>query len=370
MAFDPRYGAISTANLQVGTKIDMDEDIDILTPTDVPFQQWLGVESTVQTRIDWLEEDLTPQTVTFGTVTGVDAPWTVVVGTGEASYVRPGDVLHLVDGASSVQWLVSTIDTETDTLTLTGFAGNTTDPVLADVAEIVGQYRDEGTTPEEMRSNERDAFYNLTQWGQEKVEATRTARKRDVYGMGDPYDHELMKKWKELAIRFERSLIHGQRVESVDKKKRFMGGLFYYISDNTVSNTKANLRTALNELIRAAYDDGSSAVDLWVSPSIRVAMDGIDANAVQIERADSVRGEVVETYRTSLGTVRLHTNRHLPKTKGLLLDSQYVKRVNFDGYFHETLAKVGDSDQGHIVGEFSLKVKNDKAHGILTVTDA
>lgn len=360
-------GATASYNRTIGVKIDMDEAISILRPTDVPLQQWLPGDTTTSTKVEWLEEDLTPLEATATAVSGT-GPWNVTVANSDV--FRVGDVLHKRDAAATVQYLVDSITSST-VFVVSGFAGNATAPATNDVLDIVGQYRTEGSDPDSARSKERDSKYNVTQWAQEKIEVTRTQQKRAMYGLTDPYGHELGKKFKELAIRYERSLVQGQRTESGDKKKRFMGGLFYYISSNTASNTKANAATALNSLIRSCYEDGGSPDVIMCSPAVKEAISqNVDASMRRSDVREKVGGSVIDKFMSDFGEVELIVNRHFPKTKGLALQKEHLSRVVFDPYFHETLAKTGDAEKGHVVGEFTLRAKNEAAHGILTLTDA
>lgn len=370
---DTRYGQVGTYNQLVGVRLDIDDAIVMLPTWDVPLQRFISATPTDQVKVEWLEEDLTASTVTVASVSGTASPWTLTLAAGEAELIRPGDVLHLKDASYDRQFLVSSIDTGANTITVTSFAAttDTDDPVAANVLEIIGQYRNEGADPEEARSVDRDTKYNYTQWGQEKVEVTRTDRKRGLYGQGDPYDHEVMKKFKELGIRFERSMIHGYRTFSGDSKKRFMGGLLYYISTNTQSGLKANVKDLINSMMLTAYDQGATPGVLMVSPAIKAAISAnIDSTLRRSSRTDRVAGYVVDTVTTDFGDVDIVANRHFPRTKGVLLQREFIKRRPFDPYFHELLAKTGDADKGHIVGEQSLEVKNEQAHGVLTVTDA
>lgn len=372
-------GPVGTFNRTVGVKRDMDEAVDILTPDDVPLQALLSTDTTIQTKVEWMEEALMPQAVTVddASVSGAGTsgdPWVFDVTAGEGSELRVGDLLWKRGAASTVQYLVTAIST--DAVSVTAFAGNSTAPADENVLEIVGQYRDEGADPPDPRSLERVEKYNLTQIFQEAVEATRTARKRGsgggLWGQRDPYDHEVMKKFRELAIRFERLLIHGQRVVSSDAKKRSMGGLFYYISTNSASNTKANSGVALNTLLRSLYDTaGGGRYVLVASPAVKAA---ISANIDPTLRRNSYEsrrgGYVVDVFMSDFGEVEIIPDRHMPTTKALALDVSRIDVVNFDPFFHELLAQTGDGDNGHIVGEKSLRVKDEKAHGILTLTDA
>lgn len=357
----------ATYNTSVGVRIDMDEMVDILTPDDVPLQSLIGSTPTSSIKVEWMEEDLLPQSVTASSVSGA-GPWDVTVA--DASEIRPGDLLYKDGAAYTVQYNVTAVNYDTNVITMAGFAGNSTAPAANDVLNIIGQYRDEGSDPEAPRSVERVAKYNYTQFGQEAVQVTRTQRKRAMYGQTDPYDHETMKKFRELNIRFERSLVNGVRTLSLDQKKRFMGGLFYYISTNTASGTAANVKASINSLMRKAYEQGGTPRTLMVSPAVKAAISNNIEATRQVMRPETTGGYVIDRVTTDFGDVNITVNRHFPKTKGILLSTEYLTRRVYDGYAHEMLAKTGDAEKGHIVGEFSLEVKNEKAFGLLTVTDA
>lgn len=363
-----RDGLTGSYNQTVGVRLDIDEAIHILPVDDVPLQSRLGSSPTDQVKVEWLEEGLSPQSIVVSAAPDLTpGPYTLTVD--DAYIVRPGDVLQVRGLAITGQYLVDSI-TDGTTIEVSNFGADTT-AAPTGTYEIIGQYRTEGADPEDARSVERTMPYNLTQWGQEKVEVTRTGRKRGLYGQGDPYTHELQKKFKELAIRFERSMVHGQRVESGDKTKRFMGGLLYYITTNSQSNTKANVKTAINSLLRSCYDAGGSPRTLMVSPSVKQAIsENVDATLRRSTRDETTGGSVIEKFLSDFGEVNIVMNRHFPTTKGVVLQDEFVTRRVFDPYFHELLAKTGDADKGHIVGEMSLEVKNEEAHGVLTVTDA
>jgi hypothetical protein len=369
-------GAQASFNREVGVKLDIDEAISILPIDDVPLQARLSQEGTRSIKVEWLEEDLTPSTATVVSTAELTSPWKVVLS--DASGVRLGDVYQLVDAAYDVQYHVTALDPDGDNeneVTVASFGGadDTNDPAADDVWQLIGQYRTEGADPEDARFVDRTMPYNYTQWGQEEVKVTRTQQKRAMYGLTDPYGHEVMKKFKELAIRTEKSMVYGVRTFAGDATKRFMGGLLYYVTDNSRSGNAAAVKASINSLARDIWADGGdpSRCTLFVSPAVKVAISAnVDPTLRRVERSDATGGYVVERVLTDFGEIPIVVDRHFPTTKGILLDTSFTKRRPFDRYFHETLAKTGDSESGHIVGEQSLEVKNEKASGVLTVTDA
>lgn len=361
------FGKTTTANRTVGVKVDMDEAIRILPVDDVPLQRWLPSAPTSNIKVEWMEEQLAAQTATITSVSGTASPWTLTMPDGNV--FRAGDVLHIVGRADNIQFLVSSIST--NDLTVTGFGATaaTDDPLAADVVEIVGQVLTEGADPVDARSQERTATYNYTQIGQEKVEASRSARKQAVHAQSDPYDHEVQKKFRELAIRFERQLIMGQRYQS--SSLRAFGGVSYYNTTNSVSNTAANAKAAVQSLVRTCWTAGGSPTTLFVSPAVKAAITAnYDAALRRTVRDDTTAGFTVERIVTDFGDIDVIANRYIPTTKGHLLQREFDIRRVFDGYTHEMLSKTGDADKGQIVGEFSFEFKNPAAQGVLTLTDA
>lgn len=349
----------------------MDEAIYILPVDDVPLQRWLPSEATSSIKVEWMNEDLTPQTDTISAVSGTASPWAVTVSDG--GRFRPGDILWNQTQDPGENLLVVSIAANVLTVSSLGDTDDADDPTTNDVLAIVGQYRNEGSDPEDERTQERETDYNYTEIDQEKVSATRTARKRAMFAQTDPYDHEVMKKFRELAIRFERKLLLGTRIAPDSAGRRAMGGLFSYSSSfNSQSGAKAVIKTKLNALVRDAWSDGANdANTLIVSPAVQAAItENYDATLRQAYRSETIVGFTTQRVLTDFGSVELVVDRYMPTTKALLLSRSFLKKRVFDGYFHELLAKTGDADSGHIVGEHSLEVKEPDAHGVLTVTDA
>lgn len=360
-------GMITTDLQTVGVKVEMDEAIVLLNTWDVPLQRRLGSAPCHEVRIDWLEDDLTPATTVWSAVSGSSTPWTLTIA--DTSNLRVGDVLtdDAQDGAKS--FVITTITANTSIVVADTFTSGIATPAATGTARIVGQYLAEGGDPPNMRSIDRTNPFNYTQVAQEGVQVSRTERKRAVYGVADEYTYQVQKKFKELAIRVERSMTVGTKFQSGNK--RFMGGLLSYITTNSRSGLVANSKSLLNSLIRDCYTAGGTPTTLYVSPAIKAALSAnIDPTLRRTTVEATGAGFVVDSFLSDFGHVEIITDRHIPTTKAVLVQEEFVTRRVFDGYFHEMLAKTGDADKGEIVGEFSLEVKNQKASGVLTLTDA
>lgn len=359
-------GMTTTALQTVGVKFDMDDAIVLLPTWDVPLQKRLSSAPADEVRIDWLEDALVPQETTITSFTGT-GPWTPLVP--DTSFLRVNDILWDKTAVVPTAQFVITSITDATHFVMAGFNGYATNPTNADVLQIVGQLGSEGGDPPAFRSVDRTNPFNYTQIGQEGVQVSRTERKRATYGVNDEYTYQVQKKFKELAIRMERSFTNGVRYQS--GATRFMGGLFSFITTNTVSNTVANAKAAVNSLARKCFDQGGTPRTLYASAGVKQALSlNYDPALRIVDRSDAEGGFVVDRLLTDFGLIDVVVDRHFPVTKALLLQEEFDRIRTFDGYFHEMLAKTGDGDKGEIVGEFSLEVKNQQAQGVLTLTDA
>lgn len=361
-------GPISTGNGTNGVKVWMDEAIFILTPTDVPLQQRFATMPVDNVKVQWLNDELTPQelTTTSSTAAGVT---TVVVSS--TTLARVGDV-YAVKDAPNLLIKVTAVVNATDLTVTRPFAGST-DATIANGATLilVGQDRDEGQDPLAGRFIDTTTDYNQTQVDQEGVEVTRTKEKLPLYGIpGSKMDRERQRKFKELAIRFERRLILNRRVDASGTKRQ-MGGVIFYATSNGVSDVKANLKSATNTALRNCFDQGATPSWLVIPPAMAPLYSAlIDSEVRRTPGTGQTVGNTVTTFESDFGSVNITIDRHLPKTKALVLTPDFVKIGNYDEYFYEPLAKTGDSEKGHIVAEKTLLFREPRAHAVLTVTDA
>lgn len=374
-------GTLSSYNQTVGVRVDMDPLVSILPTDDVPLQQWIPNGSPAEDRtVNWLNEALTGQTATAaGNAAGTSAIASTTLKVDDTSIFRVGDVL-VRDGQSAadggVQVLITAVVDSTE-LTISRPFGGTTDTAIDDddTVTLIGQYRAEGSDPVDGRAVDRTTDYNYTQIDQEQVAATRTTRKVKRYGMDDPYNHEVQKKFRELAIRHERRVVLGRRLQGTagDAAKRSMGGLLYFIagSANSQSGVVANVETLTNSLLRGIWQRGGRVDTLWVSADVKAVFDTLNTSRVRTTNDDRTYGDVVDTFASSFGSIKLRFSRYIPAKKALAVDREFASHRTMDGFFHELLAKTGDTQSGQIVCEKSLEVKNaSDAHGVLTLTDA
>ena len=73
----------------------------------------------------------------------------------------------------------------------------------------------------------------------------------------------------------------------------------------------------------------------------------------------------MDLYVSPFGEVKVYLNRFLKAGDTLVFDPENWKQCTLRGWTRETLAKDGDNMKMMIVGEFSLKHKNQKASAVI-----
>jgi hypothetical protein len=76
---------------------------------------------------------------------------------------------------------------------------------------------------------------------------------------------------------------------------------------------------------------------------------------------------MVSVYQSDFGVCRIVTTRWMPQEAVLLLDSSRLAVMPLAGRsFHfKPLASSGDYECGELIGEYTLELKNEAAHGLI-----
>jgi len=147
------------------------------------------------------------------------------------------------------------------------------------------------------------------------------------------------------------------------------GANLFLTGGSGVAMTEAKFLTAL----QALYTAGSNPSVAMIPPgeSINIASYASAAGRYRTI-ADETTGEsltkvinVVNLYVSPFGEVKVALNRFQPITDHLIFDPTMWKREVLRPWSRETLAKTGDATKMLIVGEFSVKHKNQLASAIV-----
>lgn len=257
-------------------------------------------------------------------------------------------------------------------LTVTrGYAGTTAAAAIVG-AKVEFQFVEgvEGADARKARYKSRVRRSNLTQIFDESISISGTAAATSEYGIDDLYEYEKQKKILELALQVEKAVINGIKYESADGKVRQMGGIRQFIASNVINATGSS-KTVLDQLgdaFQAIYEAGGFATGgnykIVVGAKQKRAISASKEANVQLTRQDNERGVVVDHFLSDFGAAEIVLNNNLAPDEILIIDVNRVEIKPLQGrdFGHTYLGAKGDYVEGQIVGEFTLKLEQEKAH--------
>lgn len=356
-------GTRKTYDSTVGVKLDMEDAIHLISPFDVPFLGTYGAEGgsalssedTSSKKVEWIEDELVPSSDTVNE-TFSDSDTTLTVDNG--GYFKANDLIRIGD-----ELLVVSAVSGND-LTVSRGYGDSSAAAASDGAKItiLGTLPVEGADPVSGVNFQRVSKYNMTQIYQDELEVTRSEEKAAKYGVSSEIAYQGGKRLKEAAIKLEQNIILGSRYEDTGAKKRSMGGLDYFITSNVDAATTSLTMTKINDQMQNSFNAGGNVSLLVVGGAQKRVINGFDADDIRFSQDENIRGAVVDFLDTDFGRVYVMLNRWVPTNMLFGLEPQYINLVWFDRWFMEALAKTGDRQQYQLIGECSMKVKNEKAH--------
>lgn len=146
----------------------------------------------------------------------------------------------------------------------------------------------------------------------------------------------------------------------------------------TNGTQRAFTKAILDSVMQQGYQSGANFKHVSVSPYVKSVFVTFmsDTNVAQFRYAVSKGGErntiiaTADYYEGPFGTVMIHPNRVQAGAAGLarnaffidteFLEYDWLRKIQED----KDVAKTGDADKGVIIGEGTLKVKNEKGLGI------
>lgn len=357
-------GKIYNADL-VGKRESIVDEILLLNPHQTPLLNAIGFSTPISAvEHVWFEDEMFPdETVTTATAL-IDA---VAIVVADVSPFRVGSVIKI--GEELLR--VSAINVGTKTVTVSRAYASTTAAAVASGAKVEFLFDEglEGADARAARYKARVRKSNLTQIFTDSVELSGTAQAVAQYGISDLYEYEKQKKQVELALQLEKALINGVSYES--GQVRQMKGIRQFINTNVTNVAGALTLGSINTLAQTIYDAGGFAnggdYKLMVAAKQKVALSALDTTKVVLTRGENTRGQVVDKIVTDFGEFEIVLNQNLASDELILADRNRLSIHPIVGreFGHTYLGTKGDYITGQIVGEYTLKLEQEKAHGRL-----
>lgn len=127
--------------------------------------------------------------------------------------------------------------------------------------------------------------------------------------------------------------------------------------------------TMLKDVIQSVWTNGGTPKMLLVGPFNKRTASGFAGIAGQRFNVDGAAPSTIigaaDVYVSDFGNVNIVPSRFQRERDAFLVDPEYAAVAFLRNFRTEELAKTGDSQKKMIVVEYALKVRTEKAHGII-----
>lgn len=364
---------------------DVSDVIGIISPFETPLLDALGdprraARGTVH---EWLEDALLPNTDAIDEASFSPSPVAATTfGVDNADRFRVGDQVRADDSAEIM--LVTAVGAST--ITVTRGYGGTAAEALADDQKlfILGNAALEGDDAPDARFTNRVRRQNFLQIFTKSVRVSGSHLASQAIGVGDEMDYQMQERLRELLRDLENCVINGV-ASATDPQggattRRTMNGLLPQITTNVFApgvgpippgkgvNEDELSEVVLNAALKEVWERSSGAVDLLVMGAAQKRrLNSFIGETRGYASGDTVFRDQVSQYVSDFGVTRVVMSRWMPRDTVLMLDSSRVEVLPLAGRnFHmKRLASTGDSESAQVIGEYTLELRNEAAHGVI-----
>ena len=358
---------------------DVSDLIGIISPYETPLLDALGdpMREATSTHHEWLEDELLPNKDAINDSTYTDPATDTDFVVDNGSRFRVGDQIQ-VEGSEELM-LVTAINGDTLTV-VRGYAGTTSED-LADnqVINILGNAALEGSDRPDARFTNRIRCGNYTQIFTATVEVSGTDIAASQLGLADELDFQKQERLRELIRDLENTVINGgqptSNPEGSSSVRRSMKGIIQHLSTNIFHTGDSGFpsgtgldETKVNYVLREIWKISNGNVDLIVVGGFQKRqINAFCGDSRTYAANDTTFTNMIGIYESDFGVCRIVTSRWIPQDAALFLDSSRVGVLPLAGRsFHfKPLASSGDYECGELIGEYTLELKNEAAHGLI-----
>jgi len=362
---------------------DVSDVIGIVSPHETPLLEHLGDPrfAAQSTAHEWIEDALLPNTDVIDDASIASPTTEATVEVANASRFRAGDLVRPGDSAE----VMLVVGTTSSSLLLTRGYGGTTAAGLADGMELttLGNAALEGADADAARFTSRQRRINYTQIFAATVEVSGSMQASRAHGVADEIDYQKQERMRELLRDLENCVLNGVAAASDSQGsstvRRTMNGIIPSIVTNEfmpgVDAIPAGdgagdglTEEVLNAALREIWQQSSGSVDtIIVGGAQKRKINGF-ASATRAYLPEDTRfSDLVGVYESDFGVAKVVLSRWVPSDAVVLVDSSRLSVMPLAGRsFHfKELGATGDAVRGQVVGEYTLEMKNENAHGIL-----
>lgn len=365
---------------------DVSDIIGIVSPFETPLLDHLGDarRAATSTVHEWIEDELLPNTASV--VSQVFSPTPVTdttIDVDDGSPFRVGDLVRPADGPEVM--LVTAV--AGNTITVVRGYGVTQAISLAEdmVLTILGNAALEGADAPEARFTNRVRKANYTQIFTAAVEVSGSMQAVRAHGIADELDYQKQERMRELLRDLENCVINGVAPASSPQgsstQRRSMNGIIHGLSTNLFEPGEGPIpggsgagsdgltEEVLNAALREVWEQSSGPIDTIVCGGLQKRrINGFLTSSRRYGPGDDRYSDMVSVYESDFGVCRVIVSRWMPSDSLLLLDSSRIEVMPLEGrsFHYKPLASTGDAAMGQVIGEYTLELRNENAHGLIS----
>jgi hypothetical protein len=358
---------------------DVSDMIGIVSPYETPLLDALGdpLREARSTHHEWLEDELLPNKDAINDDTWSDPNSDTDFDVDNGSRFRVGDQVQ-AEGSEELM-LVTAVSGDTLTV-VRGYAGTTAESLADDqVINILGNGALEGAEKPNARFTNRTRRANYTQIFTATVEVSGSDMAAGQLGLADEMDYQKQERLRELLRDLENTVINGGRPVSDPQGsgtvRRTMKGIVQHLSANVFHTSDAGFpagsdldEAKVNYVLRKIWENSNGNVDLIVVGGFQKRkINAFCSDSRTYGATDTTFTDMIGIYESDFGICRIVTTRWLPQDAALFLDSSRIGVLPLTGRsFHfKPLASGGDYECGELIGEYTVELKNESAHGMI-----
>jgi len=364
---------------------DVSDIIGIVSPFETPLLAHLGDarRAAAGTVHEWIEDTLLPNFDHLNQTIFNPNPETATSLTVDNSgRFQIGDLVR-PEGFTEVMLVTNIVGS---VLTVTRAYGGTANATLADNMKlhIIGNAGLEGASAPGARFTSRARRQNYTQIFTAAVSVSGTMQAVRAHGIADEADYQKQERLRELLRDLENTVINGVapsgNQQGSGTVRRSMNGLGAMLATNAFEpgvggfpdgggvSGNGLTEALINQALKLVWEQSSGAVDtILLNGNQKRAFNQLIDGQRQYSAGDDRYRNLVNFYESDFGVCRVVMSRWVPSDAVFLLDSSRVQVMPLQGrsFHYKPLSTTGDSVEGLVVGEYTLELKNEAAHGVI-----
>ena len=250
----------------------------------------------------------------------------------------------------------------------------------------------EGATASDATISPTVRVGNRTQISQKTIKISGTLDAVNKAGRKSEKAYQLAKASSEIKRDMEAILLSNQTAATGNSTTaRVLGGLQTWLASNTSNGSggsagangttarttgtdRAFTATLLNTVMQSAFTNGGSPTMLLVTPAQKVVASTFSGIATRYRDVPAnQQAQIInaaDVYVSDFGIIQIVPDRFIPNSDSddtaFLLDTEMAAVAYLRPFQTNELAQVGDADLTQLLVEYTLEVKNEAAHGIIS----